>query len=119
MTPNPWRQDAPDRTFGRTFDPPRGAPGAGYEPRSALHRFLGGSPGAVLVRLVFLSLVAGALMALVGITPGRLVGQVLDAVRAVYDLGFEALGEVGRWLVTGAVVVVPLWLLSRVLGGTR
>ena len=37
-----------------------------------LQRFLGGSPGAVLVKLIFLSLLVGAFMALIGITPGGL-----------------------------------------------
>lgn len=119
MNTNPWQQDTVDP---RRSVPPGPGYGRGFEERREvrpLHRFLGGSPGAVLVRLVFLSLVVGAVMALVGITPGRLIGQALDAVRAIYDLGFETLGEVGRWLVTGAVVVVPLWLLSRLLGGAR
>ena len=75
-----------------------------------LQRFLGGSPGAVLVKLIFLSLLVGAFMALIGITPVGLFERILRMLRDVFDLGFESIREVGRWLLYGAMVVVPLWL---------
>ncbi|GJE16520.1 DUF6460 domain-containing protein [Methylobacterium marchantiae] len=99
--------------------PPYGGrpyPGQAYpdgELRSPLRRFLGGSPMAVLLKLVFLSILVGAIMAMLGITPGRLFWQVYDAGRALIDLGFETFHDFGRWILAGAVVVVPLWLLSR------
>jgi hypothetical protein len=86
---------------------------------SNLQRFLGGSPGAVLVKLVFLSLLVGAFMSLLDITPAGLIDGVTRLVRSVLDLGVETFEQVGRWLVYGAVVVVPLWLLSRLLSGRR
>ena len=79
-----------------------------------LQRFLGGSTGTVLVKLIFLSLLVGAFMALIGITP---VG--LRMLRDVFDLGFESIREVGRWLIYGAMVVVPLWILSRLFSRRR
>jgi hypothetical protein len=82
---------------------------------SGVQRFLGGSPGGVLVKLVFLSLVVGGLMSLVGLTPRGLFESALRMGRAILDLGFGALGEVGGWLLTGAVVVVPLWLILRLI----
>lgn len=89
------------------------------DPRSPLRRFLGGSPLAVLVKLVFLSVLAGAIMAMLGITPGLLFWHVYDAGRALIDLGFEAFHDFGRWIIAGAVVVVPLWLLSRFLAVSK
>ena len=38
---------------------------------SNMNRFLGGSPGSVLAKLIFLSLLVGAFMAFLGITPVR------------------------------------------------
>ena len=84
-----------------------------------LQRFLGGSPGAVLVKLIFLSLLVGAFMALIGITPVGLFERILRMLRDVFDLGFELIREVGRWLLYGAMVVVPLWLLSRLFARRR
>lgn len=82
---------------------------------SGVHRFLGGSPLGVLVKLVFLSLVVGGLMSLLGLTPRALFDGAWRMARAILDLGFGALGEVGGWLLTGAVIVVPLWLVLRLM----
>jgi hypothetical protein len=86
---------------------------------SNLQRFLGGSPGAVLVKLIFLSLLVGAFMAFLDITPVGLFDRIFRMIRDVFDLGFESIREVGRWLLYGAMVVLPLWLLSRVFARRR
>ena len=86
---------------------------------SNLQRFLGGSPAAVLVKLVFLSLLVGAFMSFLGVTPAGLISRVWRMIQAVLDLGFDSLREVGRWIVYGAIIVVPLWLLSRLASRGR
>ncbi|WP_298952115.1 DUF6460 domain-containing protein [uncultured Methylobacterium sp.] len=112
------------------FRPPPGGPHdprGGYPPGetgshragSELRRFLGGSPGAVLVKLIFLSLLVGAGMAMIGITPGLLLAQAYQTVRAIADLGLETFHDAGRWLLAGAVIVLPLWLLSRLFANGR
>ena len=80
---------------------------------SNLQRFLGGSPGAVLAKLILLSLLVGAFMAFLGITPVALFDRLGGMIRGLLDLGFDLIREIGRWLMYGAMVVVPLWLLSR------
>ena len=82
---------------------------------SRLQRFLGGSPLAVLVKLIFLSMLVGAVMAFFNLTPAVVIEWAAEFVRSVLELGFEAFGDVGRWILYGAVIVVPLWLLSRIL----
>jgi hypothetical protein len=86
---------------------------------SSLQRFMGGSPGAVVVKLAFLSLLVGAFMAFLDITPFALVDRLVTWIRSVFDLSFETVREIGRWLLYGAVVVVPIWLLSRVFSRGR
>ena len=86
---------------------------------SNLQRFLGGSPAAVLVKLLFLSLLVGAFMAFIGVTPVELIHRVWWTIRSALDVSVESLREVGRWIVYGAVIVVPLWLLSRLLSRGR
>ena len=93
-------------------------PGSGRM-TSSLQRLLGGSPGSVLVRLLFLSLLVGAFMALLDLTPFGLVDRVIRIVRDVFGLGFDALREVGRWIAYGAVIVLPIWFLGRLLGSRR
>lgn len=93
----------------------RGYESYGREParESTLRRFLGGSPIAVLVKLIVLSVVVGAVMAIFGLTPELLLWRLIDAVHALYLLGLETFHDFGRWILAGAVVVVPLWLISR------
>ena len=31
-------------------------------------------------------------------------------------LGFDAVRQIGRWLLYGAVIVVPIWLVGRLFG---
>jgi hypothetical protein len=84
---------------------------------SNLNRFLGGSPGSVLAKLIFLSLLVGAFLAFLDITPFGLIEGLFDWIGSVLDLSLETVKEVGLWILYGAVIVVPLWLLSRLLGG--
>jgi Ca2+-dependent lipid-binding protein len=85
----------------------------------SLERFLGGSPVAVVVKLVLLSLVVGFLLTYFGLTAWDLFEWVQTSIARLWRQGWRALGDVGQWLVAGAIIVVPLWLLSRVLSRRR
>lgn len=95
--------------------------GHGYpaRPRSALHRFLGGSPTAVFVKLLFLSILVGAGMAMLGLTPRALFLHAYDTLHALLNLGLDAFQDFGGWIVAGALVVVPVWLVVRLLAVSR
>ncbi|WP_188516302.1 DUF6460 domain-containing protein [Alsobacter metallidurans] len=83
---------------------------------SDFSRMLGGSPGAVLVKLIFMSVLVGAFLSLFGLTPPDLLRGLRDLVDRVMDLGFGAVREVFRYFVYGAVIVIPIWLLMRLFG---
>ncbi len=85
----------------------------------ALARFLGGSPGAVILKLAFASLIVGALMALLGLSPRALVDGLLRFIRSIWSMGFEAIDQVAAWLIAGAVIVLPLWLVMRLVSGRK
>ncbi|WP_245571744.1 DUF6460 domain-containing protein [Microvirga subterranea] len=78
-----------------------------------MNRFIGGSPGSVLAKLIFLSLLVGAFMAFLDITPFGLIEGLFNWIRSVFDLSLDTVKEVGLWILYGAVIVVPLWLISR------
>ncbi len=82
-----------------------------------LERLLGGSPIAVLAKLLFLCIVIGAIMTGLGLDAGSILRRLAASVRAVFALGFDAFRDVGRYLLTGAVVVIPIFVLSRVFRG--
>ena len=82
---------------------------------SNLQRYLGGSPLAVLLKLIVLSLIVGAIMAGLGLTPGNLVRLVTETVRQGFGLGFDAVRDLGGYILTGAIIVIPIWILMRIL----
>jgi hypothetical protein len=82
---------------------------------TALNRFLGGSPGSVFLRLLFVSLIVGAFFMWLDIKPEDIFRGILDIVDRVRRLGFAAIRDVANYIFAGAVIVVPIWLVLRLL----
>jgi len=80
-----------------------------------LDTFLGGSPLGVIIRLVLLSIVVGVVLSALGITPDNFFYQINLLLRRIYDLGFGVFEWVLGYLVLGAMVVVPIWLIARLI----
>ena len=101
--------------------PRRELPGSTTERRgrmsneNALENFLGGSPASVFVKLLFVSLVVGALLMWLDIRPGDIFRGIQDFLNRIYALGFGALRELFNYLIAGAVIVVPAWFILRLL----
>jgi hypothetical protein len=87
--------------------------------QDGLSRFLGGSPLAVLGRLVLLSILVGVVLAAIGFDPWNIVTSIRRLFQWVYDLGFDAINGLWRYFLLGAVIVVPLWLISRMFSAPR
>jgi hypothetical protein len=85
----------------------------------AVGRFLGGSPLTVAVRLIVVSFVVGILLETFGFDPATLLTEVVRGARRIVELGFSDMRQVGRILLTGAMVVVPVWLVLRLLDASR
>ena len=81
--------------------------------------FLGGSPLSILVKLVFLSLLVGALLAFLDVTPADLVNRVIRMLRSIFGLSFDAVRDIGRWILYGAMLVVPVWIVVRLFKSAR
>lgn len=82
---------------------------------SPVQRFLGGSPVSVVVKLALLSLLVGAILAAFGFTPWSFLHSLRYFVREVLGSGMEAVHTLGGFVIAGAVLVVPIWLLARLL----
>jgi hypothetical protein len=85
-------------------------------PDPKLERALGGSPLSVVVKLILLSLIVGAIMAFLGLTPRNLFTAIGNFVSSILNMGTDATREVAQWVLAGALVVIPVWLLVRLLG---
>ena len=78
-------------------------------------RFLGGSPLSVAFRLILLSIVVGVILSAVGLDPWNILRSVEDLVRAIWNMGFDAVRWVWRYFLLGAVLVIPIWLVLRLV----
>jgi hypothetical protein len=82
---------------------------------SALNRFLGDTPLRVAVKLVFVSFLVGIVMATFGWSPWDVVDAVADFFTGLWYMGFDALYGFWRYFLLGAAVVVPAFILLRLL----
>ncbi|MEA3536236.1 DUF6460 domain-containing protein [Rhizobium sp. CC-YZS058] len=84
-----------------------------------LNRFLGDSPFRVIVKLVIVSIIVGFVMTFFGWTPYEIFDGVRYFLLDLWHSGFDALGAVGDYLVIGAVVVIPVFFILRLLSFRR
>ena len=78
-----------------------------------LTRFFGGAPLAVLLRLFVVSLIVGALLMWLDIHPRDVIRGFENFILRIWNMGFEAVRELGQYVLAGAVIVLPVWLVMR------
>ena len=78
-------------------------------------RFFGGPPLSVIFRLILLSILIGVILQVLGLDPWNIFDSLRRLVLRVWDMGFDALRWLWRYLLLGAVVVVPIWLVVRLM----
>jgi hypothetical protein len=78
-------------------------------------RFFGGPPLSVIFRLILLSILIGVILQVLGLDPWNIFDSLRRIVLRVWDMGFDALRWLWRYLMLGAVVVVPIWLIVRLM----
>ena len=84
-----------------------------------LARFLGGSPIAGVFRLILLSILVGVVLSAIGFDPLNILYSIRLLVQRLYEYGFDAFNWLWRYFLLGAVIVVPLWFLSRIFAPRR
>lgn len=84
-----------------------------------VNRFLGDSPGRTIVKLVVASLAVGFLMRVFHIEPMDIVDNVRFFFIDLWYTGFDAFGRFGSYFLLGATVVLPVFILIRILSYRR
>ena len=79
----------------------------------------GGNPVGVIVRLIIMSVVVGIILSALGITPDNIFDRLGLLVQRIYDMGWGAVEWALGYFLIGAVIVVPIWVLSRLFGGSK
>jgi hypothetical protein len=85
----------------------------------SLTRFLGGAPLTVVFRLVLLSILIGVILEVMGLDPLNVINSLRMLLLRIWDMGFDALRWLWRDLALGAAIVVPVWLISRLVHAAK
>ena len=82
-------------------------------------RWTGGSPLAVVGRLVLLSILVGVILSALGLDPFDIIHSVERLIRSIWNMGFDAIRWMWRYFLLGAVIVIPIWILMRLFNAAR
>ena len=85
----------------------------------SVNRFLGDTPGRTILKLIVASLVVGFIMRVFDIMPYDIIDSVRDFIVDLWRTGFRAFGSVGSYLILGGTIVLPLFILIRIMSFKR
>lgn len=83
-------------------------------------RLAGRNPRRTAIQLVVASVVVGAFLAFWGVSPAEFWRGIFDFIRGIVGWLGDSVGEIVvnllTYLLFGAAIVVPVWIIARVLG---
>ncbi|HSM40858.1 MAG TPA: DUF6460 domain-containing protein [Afifellaceae bacterium] len=84
-----------------------------------LNQFLGDTPFRVLIRLLALSFIVGLVLSVIGLHPFEIFEWVERVAQRIYNMGFDVIREAFNYLFLGALIVVPVFLIMRLMKATN
>ena len=84
-----------------------------------VHRFFGGPPLSVILRIILLSVLVGVILSAVGLDPRDIWNSVVNLIMRVWNMGWDAILWAWRYFLLGAVIVIPIWIIVRLVNAPR
>jgi hypothetical protein len=84
-----------------------------------MSKIFGGSPLAVLGRLILVSILVGVVLAALGLDPFDILQSIERLARSIWNMGFDAFRWLWRYFLLGAVIVIPIWIVMRAVNAPR
>jgi hypothetical protein len=81
----------------------------------SVNRFLGDSILRTIVKLIVVSVIVGFVMHMFDIYPTDIIDSVRRFFFDIWHKGFSALGRVGDYLLLGASIVIPIFIILRLI----
>ena len=82
-------------------------------------RWMGGSPLAVLGRLILICVLVGVVLSALGLDPWNIWVSLQRLIESVWNMGFDAVRWLWGYFLLGAVIVIPIWIIMRIANGPR
>jgi hypothetical protein len=80
-----------------------------------MEHLFGGNPLAVFLKLAVICVVVGIVLNVLGVDPTDLLRGIPDILRAISELGWGWVEWVFRFFVLGAIIVIPVWIIVRIV----
>lgn len=80
-----------------------------------METIFGGSPLGVLFRLIIISIIVGIILSALGWSPLDLLDALRNLIDWLSNISADLIRELFRYFLLGATVVIPIWLLVRVV----
>ncbi|MBX3551514.1 MAG: hypothetical protein KIT85_14325 [Pseudolabrys sp.] len=80
---------------------------------------MGGSPLAVLGRLILICVLVGVVLSALGLDPWNIWVSLQRLIESVWNMGFDAVRWLWGYFLLGAVIVIPIWIIMRIVNGPR
>jgi hypothetical protein len=84
-----------------------------------VERFFGGPPLAVIARLILLCVLVGVILTALGLDPWDILDSVRRLITHLWNTGFDAVRWLWRYFLLGAVIVLPVWFVTRLVNAPR
>ena len=82
-------------------------------------KIFGGSPLGVLFCLVLVSILVGVILSAIGLDPFDIIHSIERLFRTIWNMGFDAVRWLWRYFLLGAVIVILIWLIMRIVNAPR
>ena len=86
---------------------------------SGLTSFLGDSPLRVFLKLLVVSFLVGVVMSAFGWSPFDVLQWIEDTVLRIWNMGFATVDRFVGYLALGAAIVIPAFIILRLLSYRR
>ena len=83
------------------------------------NRFLGDTISRTIIKLLVVSALVGMVMSVFDVAPFDVLYAIRDFILNLWESGWAALGRFGDWLILGATIVVPAFIIIRLLNYRR
>lgn len=74
---------------------------------------------ATIIRLALISIVVGVVLSALGLSPLNIIDYLRLMVQRLSNLGLGIFETLLGYLLLGAVIVVPIWAVMRLMGRGR
>ena len=86
---------------------------------SGLTSFLGDSPLRVFLKLLVVSFLVGVVMSAFGWSPFDVLQWIEDTLTRIWHMGFATVDRFVGYLALGAAIVIPAFIILRLLSYRR